>query len=159
MNIKLALTALLLILPATLPATAETVDPEAAKMDVYKSPTCGCCKKWISHIEKAGFAVKPVDHSDLYTLKMNAGIQPEYQSCHTGIIDGYVFEGHVPAKFIEQFLEQPVENAIGLSVPAMPVGTPGMEMGDRFMPYDVLVLMKDGSDRVYASIKDYNEQF
>ena len=72
---------------------------------------------------------------------------------------GFAFEGHIPAKFIQQFLSEEHPNAIGLSVPAMPVGSPGMEVGDRFMPYNVLILFKDGTSKVYAKVKTYEEQF
>lgn len=127
---------------------------------VNKSPTCGCCTEWISHIENSGIKAHAENHDDLSTLKSNYGIAPRYQSCHTAVSeDGYVFEGHVPAKFVQQFLANPLPNAIGLSVPAMPVGSPGMEVGDRFMPYDVMLLMKDGSAKVYAHMGTYQEQF
>lgn len=141
--------------------TSEQEQPaaQAATMEVHKSPTCGCCKNWIAHMQEAGFAVTPVDHANLFPVKMQAGVREQYQSCHTGIIDGYVFEGHVPAKFVQQFLASPSDDAIGLSVPAMPVGTPGMEMGGRFNPYQILLLKKDGSSEVYASIANYEEQF
>lgn len=152
---------MLLALPAFMAvATGEdNASAQATTMEVHKSPTCGCCKNWIAHMQEAGFAVTPVDHANLFSLKMEAGVREQYQSCHTGIIDGYVFEGHVPAKFVLQFLQSPAADAIGLSVPAMPVGTPGMEMGGRFSPYDILLLKKDGSAEVYASIASYDEQF
>jgi len=88
------------------------------------------------------------------------GIKPNYRSCHTAVTrNGFAFEGHVPAKFIKQFLAEKHNNAIGLSVPAMPVGSPGMEVGERFMPYNVLILFKDGTSEVYAEVKTYEEQF
>ncbi len=97
---------------------------------------------------------------DLAALKQSKLIAPRYRSCHTAVSEqGYIFEGHVPAKFIAQFLATPEQDALGLAVPAMPVGSPGMEMGDKFMPYQVLLLRDDGSHTVYAHINRYEEQF
>jgi hypothetical protein len=86
-------------------------------------------------------------------VKHDLGVLPEWQSCHTAVTkEGFVFEGHVPAKFIEQFLAAPPEGALGLAVPGMPLGSPGMEMGDRFTPYDIVQMNKDGSSRVFAHV-------
>lgn len=127
---------------------------------VYKTPTCGCCKKWISHIEDEGIIADSKDFQNISSLKTRFGIKPNYRSCHTAVTkNGFVFEGHVPAKFIKQFLSEKHDNAIGLSVPAMPIGTPGMEVGERFMPYNVLILFKDGNSKVYAKLNTYDEQF
>jgi hypothetical protein len=129
-------------------------------LTVYKTPTCGCCKEWISHIEQHHFNATSVNQDSLTALKSSKGIAPAFRSCHTAIsADGYVFEGHVPAKFIQQFLANPPRNAIGLSVPAMPLGSPGMEVDDRFMPYKVILLNSDGSHAIYASLSRYEEQF
>ncbi|WP_419555239.1 DUF411 domain-containing protein [Pseudoalteromonas luteoviolacea] len=133
---------------------------EQPKLKVYKTPTCGCCVKWLSHLSQQGITHQVYDLQDLGNVKSQLNIKPRYQSCHTGVSDGgYVFEGHVPAKFIKQFLATPVKGAIGLSVPAMPLGSPGMEVGQRFHPYQVLVLMADGSSQVFAEISKYEEQF
>lgn len=127
---------------------------------VYKTPTCGCCKKWISHIEDEGIIADSKDFQNISSLKTRFGIKPNYRSCHTAVTkNGFVFEGHVPAKFIKQFLSEQHDNAIGLSVPAMPIGSPGMEVGERFMPYNVLILFKDGNSKVYAKLNTYDEQF
>jgi len=129
-------------------------------LDVYKSPTCSCCEKWLDHIDQHGFISKAHNQTDLSAFKTDKGIAPQYRSCHTAVSkDGYVFEGHVPAKFIHQFLANPPAGAIGLSVPAMPIGTPGMEVGDKFMPYKVILLMSDGSYAIYAKLNNYQEQF
>jgi len=129
-------------------------------LTVYKNPSCGCCKKWIAHIKQFGFATKVHNRMDLSGLKKEKAIAPRYRSCHTAISqEGYVFEGHVPAKYIQQLLSEKPKDVIGLSVPAMPIGTPGMEVGDRFMPYQVLLLKKDGSSEVYAFVKSSKEQF
>ena len=87
-------------------------------------------------------------------VKEKYNIKPEYRSCHTGVSeDGYIFEGHIPSKYITQFLSEQNPDAIGLSVPGMPLGSPGMEVGNRFTPYDVLILFRDGTSEVYAEIK------
>ena len=113
---------------------------------VHKTPTCGCCKKWVKHLEDNSFSMMIKDHQNLQKIKTQYSIKPKYQSCHTAVSkEGYIFEGHIPSKFIKNFLEDPEPNAIGLSVPGMPLGSPGMEVEGRFMPYDVLVLYKDGS--------------
>src|SRR6056297_475789 len=114
-------------------ATAMVGRPALAtpgQMEVFKSPTCGCCSAWIEHMSRAGFSVdaRDVDQEALYVLKARSGITPDLASCHTAFVDGFVVEGHVPAADIERLLtERP--DAIGLSVPGMPIGSPGMEMG------------------------------
>ena len=86
-------------------------------------------------------------------IKQMYNIKPKYRSCHTGVsTDGYIFEGHIPSKYITQFLSEDHPNAIGLSVPGMPLGSPGMEVENRFMPYEVLILFKDGTNAVYAQV-------
>ena len=120
---------------------------------VHKTPTCGCCKKWVKHLESNGFNPAIKDHKSLVEIKEKFNIKPEYRSCHTAVSeDGYIFEGHVPSKYIAQFLSEKNTNAIGLSVPGMPIGSPGMEVGDQFMPYKVLILFQDGTSEVYAEI-------
>ena len=122
---------------------------------VHKTPTCGCCKKWVKHLEANSFSTMIKDHQNLQNVKKQYSIKPKYQSCHTAISqEGYVFEGHIPSKFIKQFIANPTVDAIGLSVPGMPLGSPGMEVEGRFMPYDVLVLYKDGSSKVYAEVRE-----
>ena len=129
-------------------------------LDVYKRATCGCCGKWITHMQTQGFQTAAHDIDDLSSLKIEKGIKPRYHSCHTAITqDGYVFEGHIPAKYIKKFLTEKPEDAIGLAVPAMPIGSPGMEMGNRFMPYAVLLLKKDGSSEIYARVRSLKEQY
>ena len=120
---------------------------------VHKTPTCGCCKMWVEHLKTNGLKANTQDHENLDEIKKMYGIKPQYRSCHTAVSkDGYIFEGHIPSKYITQFLSENHPNAIGLSVPGMPMGSPGMEVGDRFMPYDVLILFKDGSSKVYAEV-------
>lgn len=117
-------------------------------MTVYKSPTCGCCSKWIEHLEQEGFAVDPIDLRDLALVKSMSGISPEQASCHTARIGGYVIEGHVPASDIRRLLrERP--KARGLTVPGMPLGSPGMEAANP-QPYQVLLIGEDGSTSVFS---------
>ena len=122
---------------------------------VHKTPTCGCCKQWIKHLEKDGFSISIKDHQSLQEIKESYQIKSEYRSCHTGVSkNGYIFEGHIPSKYITQFLSEEHSNAIGLSVPGMPLGSPGMEVEGKFMPYDVLILFKDGTSKVYAEVRE-----
>ena len=107
---------------------------------VHKTPTCGCCKKWVKHLEDNSFSMMIKDHQNLKKIKTQYSIEPKYQSCHTAVSkEGYIFEGHIPSKFIKNFLADPEPNAIGLSVPGMPLGSPGMEVEGRFMPYNCLL--------------------
>ena len=132
----------MLLLPAFANANEHKHSATPLELLVYKTPTCGCCKKWITHIEDEGIVAHSKDFRNISNIKTKYGIKPNYRSCHTAVSrNGFAFEGHVPAKFIQQFLSEEHPNAIGLSVPAMPVGSPGMEVGDRFMPYKVLILV------------------
>ena len=129
-------------------------------LDVYKSRTCRCCQKWVRHIEEHGFETDVTNVALMSRVKDKHGIEPQYRSCHTALSqDGFVFEGHIPAKYIQQFLENPPEGALGLSVPAMPIGSPGMEVDERFQRYLVLQLNVDGSVTTYAEVNTYEEQF
>ncbi|MBS99530.1 MAG: metal-binding protein [Oceanospirillaceae bacterium] len=165
-------TLLLLGVPAILAACSESsatdskVSGTAAKaadiveLDVYKSPTCGCCTSWIEHADKHGFASTVHHPDDLNAVKDQYGVAARLRSCHTAVSEaGYVFEGHVPAKLVTQFLNNPPAGAIGLSVPGMPAGSPGMEMGDRFDPYPVVLMNKDGTFSLYQEIKQQEEQY
>ncbi|WP_339864589.1 DUF411 domain-containing protein [Paremcibacter congregatus] len=144
-------------------ATSKQVTPQQTNipvLEVYKTPTCGCCRKWISHLEENGFHTVAHNRNNLSSLKAEKGVKPHFQSCHTSISrDGFVFEGHIPAKYIQKFLAEKPEGAIGLAVPAMPLGSPGMEAGGRFSPYAVLILMADGSSKPYAQIETLQEQY
>ena len=121
---------------------------------VHKTPTCGCCKMWVKHMEENGFTVNTKDHQSLVKIKGELKIEPKHRSCHTGVSSrGHFFEGHIPSEYVSQFLAEDNPDAIGLSVPGMPLGSPGMEVEDRFTPYDVLVHYKDGSTKVYAEIR------
>lgn len=133
------------------PALARS--PAADEIHVYKSPTCGCCNDWIKHLEASGFKVTATDVPDSRFYRARFGMPAKLGSCHTGVVAGYVVEGHVPAREIKRLLrERP--KALGLSVPGMPVGSPGMdgpEYNGQVDPYDVLLVQPDGRATVFAS--------
>lgn len=122
----------------------------AATATTYKSPSCGCCTEWVKHLEKNGFDVSVKEQNNMQQIKTQLGITPELASCHTTVIDGYVFEGHVPASDIKNFLKQK-STLVGLAVPGMPMGSPGMEFGQEKDPYDVISFSKDGTKTVFNS--------
>lgn len=127
-----------------LPALALAAQPV---IEVYKTAGCGCCKGWVRHLEQNGFAVRAHDVADPGDYRQKFGIPRELGSCHSASIGGYALEGHVPAAEIKRLLaSQP--KAAGLAVPAMPLGSPGME-GPRSDPYDVLLVGKDGKATVF----------
>ena len=120
----------------------------AAAFTVYKSPWCGCCSKWVDHLKANGHNVSNKNVENLDMIKKMTGVPERLQSCHTAMVDGYVIEGHVPAKDIERLLtDRP--KAKGLAVAGMPVGSPGMEGGTPDK-YDVMLFKTDGSVNVYA---------
>jgi hypothetical protein len=140
-----------LALLVTAPVSAAT--DGTPSIEVWKSPTCGCCGKWVEHLEANGFAVtaKNTSRGMLDRIKRQAGIEENLASCHTGLIEGYAIEGHVPAADIKKLLETRPD-AVGLTVPNMPLGSPGMEQPDgKTEPYDVLLVKKDGSTEIFAS--------
>jgi hypothetical protein len=125
----------------------------APTMEVFKSPTCGCCSKWVEHVEEGGFTVKVNDVSDaaLDALKQKHGIPRTAQSCHTGLVDGYVVEGHVPVAEVHRMLkERPA--ITGIAVGGMPIGSPGMEVpGQRPQTYNVITFDKQGAVAVFST--------
>lgn len=120
----------------------------AAEFTVYKSPSCGCCAKWVDHLRGSGHAVTTKNVENLDAIKKMARVPEPLQSCHTAMVDGYVIEGHVPVKDIERLLSERPE-VIGLSVPGMPVGAPGMEGGEPDS-YNVILFKADGTTDVHA---------
>ncbi len=118
-------------------------------VDVYKSPSCGCCNDWIKHLQANGFQVRAHNTDDVVSHKYRLGVPPGYGSCHTAEVGGYLVEGHVPAREIKRLLKEKPK-ARGLTVPGMPIGSPGMEQGARRDPYEVLLVLPDGSTRTYA---------
>jgi len=129
-------------------------------LDVYKSESCGCCGVWTEYMKAYGYNIRIHHPDDLNAVKDQYGIAAQWQSCHTAVTEnGYFFEGHIPAKLVSQFLKNPPTNAAGLAVPGMPLGSPGMEVGDRFTPYDIVQLNKDGSTTPYATISEAAQQY
>ena len=120
----------------------------AADLVVYKSPTCGCCGKWVKHMEDAGFSVDVENLRDLAPIKRELGVPGRMQSCHTAKVGDYIVEGHVPADLVKRMLDEKPDIK-GLAVPGMPMGSPGME-GPRKDPYDVMAIGKDGRVQVFA---------
>jgi hypothetical protein len=121
----------------------------AETVDVFSTSGCGCCIGWIKHLEEAAFDVsnENLAMADLYAKKTGAGLKPGQTSCHTGFVGGYVVEGHVPAAEVKRLLaEKP--DAIGLTVPDMPAGSPGMGTSDE--PYEVLLVARDGTSTVFS---------
>jgi hypothetical protein len=118
-------------------------------IEVWKSPTCGCCGEWVKHIEAAGLRATVRDTGN-NAARARLGIPVALGSCHTAEVAGYAIEGHVPAREIRRLLaERP--DARGLAVPGMPIGSPGMEQGSRRDAYDVLLVRKDGTTAVFAA--------
>lgn len=141
------------------PAKAVSQSLKDVSATVYKDANCGCCKEWIGHAQDHGMTATAQDITDLASVKHSYGVPDNLRSCHTAVTtDGYVFEGHVPAKYVAQFLANPPAGAIGLAVPGMPVGSPGMEYQDKFAPYQVMQINKDGSSAVYADIESLEQQ-
>jgi hypothetical protein len=120
------------------------------QVEVWKDPNCGCCKDWVIHMQTSGFDVKVHDSGNSAARK-RLGVPEKLGSCHTALVGGYAIEGHVPAREVQRLLkERPA--AVGLSVPGMPVGSPGMDgviYGDRKDPYDVVLIRRDGTAQVY----------
>lgn len=118
-------------------------------MTVYKTPTCGCCTLWVQHLERNGFAVVSQNVADLTPIKRRFGVPRALESCHTGLVAGYVVEGHVPADLVHRMLKEKPD-ALGLAVPGMPIGSPGMEGGTPER-YDVLLFDAQGKTTVFAT--------
>lgn len=130
-------------------------------LTVYKDAQCGCCSKWIDHLAAHGIVAQAVDleAAALAQIKRAHGVGPQYQSCHTAVTaDGLVFEGHVPAPTLARFLAEHPAGGRGLAVPGMPAGSPGMETGNRFTPYQVWQLDADGAG-VYEDIRARAAQY
>jgi hypothetical protein len=118
-------------------------------MVVYRSPSCSCCKKWVDHVKQNNFNIQDIVTEDVQAIKDKYGVPEEMASCHTAIVDGYVVEGHVPADDIAALLKSKPK-VIGLAVPGMPKGTPGMEMGGTKDPYDVMSFDRDKRFAVFS---------
>lgn len=131
------------------PASANASSTAPVKIHVYKDKSCGCCKEWVKHMEKAGFAVTAEDSPNMEAIKKKLGVPTAMGSCHTAVVGDYLVEGHVPADIVQIMLkEKPA--ALGLAVPGMPQGSPGME-GPVKEKYNVMLFERSGKSRVYAS--------
>lgn len=132
---------------------SSNVAAQQALATTYKDPQCGCCTKWVEHIEQAGFLANAKNSPNMSAVKQYLMVPKDLYSCHSSTINGYVFEGHIPASVVQKFLANPPENALGLSVPAMPIGSPGMEVaGRKGDDYTVYVFDKNGSYKPYQNI-------
>ncbi|MEQ9545608.1 MAG: DUF411 domain-containing protein [Marinobacter sp.] len=134
---------------STLISTPLLAEGDAENIHVYKSPSCGCCSDWVDHLEENGFDVDVTETTDLNQIKIDAGLTPALASCHTAFVGDYVIEGHVPANDIQRLIAD-APKAKGLSVPGMPLGSPGMEVGDRKDHYQVLMFNDQGQTKVFA---------
>ena len=122
----------------------------AKEATVYKSPSCGCCKKWVEHMQKSGYNVTVHDMEDVAPIKKRYAVPDALASCHTAIVtSGYIIEGHVPADVVDKLVAQAPKDIIGLAVPGMVTGSPGMEGGTP-EKYDVVAFDKAGKTKVYA---------
>lgn len=139
--------AIFLMLGLTM-AACTSAQADTPTATVYRSPSCGCCEKWVEHLEENGFKVKREDANDRTPLKMRHGVPYQLASCHTAVIGDYVVEGHVPADVIRRMLEEKPDIK-GIGVPGMPIGSPGME-GPNPESYDIIAFGEDGTS-VYAS--------
>jgi hypothetical protein len=148
--IALAVAGLTTVGLASLGVAAAQQKPAGPLVEVFKSPTCGCCANWVDHMRASGFTVRTTDVKDLSQIKASRGIPGPVQSCHTSLVGGYVVEGHVPAADVHRLLKEKPAIA-GIAVGGMPVGSPGMEFeGLKAQAYDVMAFDKSGQTRVFA---------
>lgn len=146
LRLPLLVAAPLLLITAACSRPAEASGPE---ITVYKSPTCGCCNKWVDHLRAEGFRVSTENLTDLTEVKRQHGVPDELASCHTAVVDGYAVEGHVPADVIRRLLAERPE-VTGIAVPGMPMGSPGME-GLYSEAYEVYTFDPTGPVDVYEA--------
>jgi hypothetical protein len=135
----------------TFAASAVQTGQKAAAVVVYKSPTCGCCRGWVEHLQARGFQVEARDVSDsqLSTVKIQSGVPADLQTCHTAKVGRYIVEGHVPAEDVQRLLKEQPEIA-GIGVAGMPMGSPGMEQGGMKQRYTTMAFAKNGTQTVFA---------
>ena len=137
-----------LALGALLPAASHADAP--TKITVYKDPSCGCCTKWVDHLRASGFRPTVHDRTDMDVLKASLGVPAALRSCHTAVAGKYVVEGHVPAADVKRLLSRAPKGVVGIAVPDMPAGSPGMEMPGRRDRYDVIAISANGRTSVFA---------
>lgn len=137
------------LLAAVIPAAACAKPARSGELKIFKSPYCGCCGAWVDHVKASGLRAIVQDIEDVTPMARRLGVPDAVRSCHTAEIGGYFVEGHVPAADIRKLLaERP--KARGIAVPGMPIGSPGMEQGERRDAYDTLLVMGDGSVRPFV---------
>ncbi|ELS04075.1 putative metal-binding protein [Xenococcus sp. PCC 7305] len=125
------------------------------EMTVYRSSSCGCCGVWVEHAQKHGFKIEDIKTEEMEAIKQKYNVPAELVSCHSTIIDGYVMEGHIPVDDIKRFLDEKPEDLVGLAVPGMPIGTPGMEARDIKQPFQVLAFNDKGEVEVFKEYQSY----
>lgn len=139
----------ILVLHFCIGSQAYAGDPHSKDITVYKNPECGCCKKWIKYLKSHNYNVTEKNTRDIFVEKKRLGVPEKLAACHTAVIDGYVVEGHVTTRDIKRLLLlRP--NVIGIAVPGMPVGTPGMEKGSAKEPYNVMTFDEKGNSEVFV---------
>jgi hypothetical protein len=149
MRIHLAFAVGTTVVVAGLSLMAQGAAPTVA---VFKDPNCGCCANWVEHLKQNGFLTTVTDSSNMQDVKDQHHVPAQARSCHTGVVNGYAIEGHVPAADIHRLLKERPANVIGIAVPGMPVGSPGMEVAAmKVQPFDVVAFGKDGRTTVFAS--------
>lgn len=143
----------LLLIPVLLGSLSVSLAAElddSLEMTVYHSSTCSCCLKWLEHVKQNGFKIKDVVTDDMQSIKAKHGVPQRLSSCHTALINGYVIEGHVPSGDIQKLLQAKPKIA-GIAAPGMPMGSPGMEMGGKSSPYQVISFDSDNNLQVFAN--------
>lgn len=125
----------------------------AEVLNIYKSPSCGCCGKWAEHMEKSGYKIKDNLTNEIVAVKKKLNVPLKLGSCHTAQVQGYIIEGHVPVQDVQELLKQKPKGVIGIAVPGMPLGSPGMEQGGIVQDYDVVAFREDGSKYIFSSYK------
>lgn len=149
MKVMISILALLFPLFVMAQEAKTNLEAKGKKIVVYKSPTCGCCVKWESHLKQAGFEVESVSTNELQKKKVELGVPSNLWSCHTAVVDGLVIEGHVPASSIQKYLKKKARGkGKGLAVAGMPIGSPGME-GPNPEKYDVIQFDGDKAQKVF----------
>ena len=135
------------LLPLASHASERSAPP---RITVYKDPSCGCCTKWVAHLRAAGLSPDVRDRTDMDSLKDNLGVPAALRSCHTAVMGRYLIEGHVPAGDMQRLLAAAPKGIIGIAVPGMPAGSPGMEVPGRTDRYDVIAFASDGTTKLFA---------
>ncbi|MCO1334346.1 DUF411 domain-containing protein [Microbulbifer sp. OS29] len=141
-------------MPGVTLSTGGESEQKAGVFVVYKHPLCFCCTKWVNHLKENNISVSTSLELDMGTIRKQWGIPRGMEGCHTAVWHNkYVFEGHVPASYIQKFLLAPPEGGIGLLVPGMPVGSPGMEVDGKFEAYNIYLLLEGGDYRPFARVE------